>query len=140
VSPTTHAPPAAQERAAFFTPRATVLAVFEFSLDPPQAASAIAATVNSANFLDRVLIEPTSRIYNNSRREVLHPSLPQTITTLLAENTPTHSNLNVCATFNFGYDKENLQAEHQHAGTMSALTDTTLLRNTAPQDLTSNSV
>jgi len=69
VSPTTHAPPAAQVKvvaatvvvvvlvlvvtiAAFFTPRATVLAVFEFSLVPPQAPSAIAATASSANFLD----------------------------------------------------------------------------------------
>ena len=43
--------------AAFSTPRSTVPAVFEFSLDPPQAASAIAATASSTNLLDRMLIE-----------------------------------------------------------------------------------
>jgi hypothetical protein len=35
---------------------AAVLELLEVSLDPPQAASAIAATVSSANVLDRVLI------------------------------------------------------------------------------------
>ena len=64
--------------AAFFTPRATVLAVFEFSLDPPQAASAIEATASSASLLDRVLIELILRIYNSSLREILRLSLPHT--------------------------------------------------------------
>ena len=68
MSPTTHTPPVEHDsletvvavgraletvlavgRAAFLV-RATVLAVLEFSLDPPQAASAIAATASGTNF------------------------------------------------------------------------------------------
>ena len=41
--------------APFLVRTAAVLSLLEFSLDPPQAASAIAATVSRANLLDLVL-------------------------------------------------------------------------------------
>ncbi len=56
-----HAPPVAQvsavvvvvgARAPFLVRTAAVLALLEFSLDPPQAASATAATASSANVFD----------------------------------------------------------------------------------------
>ena len=80
--------------AAFFVRIAAVLSLLEFSLDPPQAASAIAAAVSSANDLDRVLNFLMPRWYHSCKRRIYHPQLFISYSLLTGLKNPRHECIN----------------------------------------------